>query len=201
MATSNQTPARFRSAVEFPQTIESLSRPEANELYEEMRACLVFTNRSRAQLLRRNEEHKQSILKLRTDVGQLQEFINQLNFEKQQLTQNQQLIISDFEHEIKTMSAHLDQLSTAFDQVSDIENPTQSRWSFLALPNRFFDFIRAVKAVVLWWREERHESVENTQNLAAFRPQLPGKPDQKDRRENPQMYTDPASQGRSLLDR
>jgi len=71
MTNSDQPLARLRSATEFPKTIEKLSRSEANSLYEEMRACLIFTNRSRAQLLRRNEEHKQSALKLKTDVGRL----------------------------------------------------------------------------------------------------------------------------------
>ena len=50
MATSDQVSARFRSATEFPKTIEGLEGVAADSLYVEMRDCLIFTNRSRAQL-------------------------------------------------------------------------------------------------------------------------------------------------------
>jgi predicted RNase H-like nuclease (RuvC/YqgF family) len=200
MATSDQSPARFRSTTEFPRTMENLSRPAADKLYEEMRACLIFTNRSRAQLLRRNEEHKQSALQLKADVERLQIFINQLKLEKQQLTENNRLIISGLEREINSMTTHLDQLSDVFDKVSDIDDLTQNQWSFFALPGRFFNFLRAVKAIVLSWREERNED-EDSQVVSVTPPQLSGKTEVTDDRiEKPQMYTDPASVGRSLLD-
>jgi len=201
MTNSDQPLARLRSATEFPKTIEKLSRSEANSLYEEMRACLIFTNRSRAQLLRRNEEHKQSALKLKTDVGRLQVFINQLKLEKQQLAEGNQLIISELEREVQTMTKHLDQLSDAFNTVADLDDPAQTQWNFLALPSRFFKFIQAVRAIVLFWREERQEDAGDTQFVSTSRPQLSGEAEiSDDRRERPQMYTDPASQGRSLLD-
>jgi hypothetical protein len=199
MATSDQSPARFRSATEFPRTMENLSCPATDKLYEEMRACLIFTNRSRAQLLRRNEEHKQSALKLKADVERLQILINQLKLEKQQLTESNRLIISGLEREINSMTTHLDQLSDVFDKVSDIEL-SQTQWSFLALPGRFFNFLRAVKAIVLSWREERNED-EDSQVVSVTPPQLSAKTEvTDDRTEKPQMYTDPASLGRSLLD-
>lgn len=198
MATSNQSSARFRSATEFPKTVESLEPFEANAVYEEMRDCLIFTNRSRAQLLRRNEEHKQSALKLKTDVQRLQSLINQLKLEKQQQAQGQQQLISNLESEILSMTTHLDQLSDAFNAVADIETETQTQWSFMSLPRRFFEFVRAVKAVVLWWRDERG----NEEALNSTSPQ-PLSPEEieEDRRERPQMYEDQASIGRSLLDR
>jgi hypothetical protein len=59
---STQPSDRFRSATEFPKTIKPLDPSEAEQLYVEMRDCLIFTNRSRAQLLRRNEEHKRNTL-------------------------------------------------------------------------------------------------------------------------------------------
>ena len=93
MSTSNQPSARFRSATEFPKTVKRLERSEADAMYEEMRDCLIFTNRSRGQLLRRNEEQKQSALKLKTDVQRLQSLINQLKLEKQQQAEGQQQII------------------------------------------------------------------------------------------------------------
>jgi predicted RNase H-like nuclease (RuvC/YqgF family) len=202
MATPDRKPARFRSATEFPKTIENLSHPAANQLYDEIRECLIFTNRSRAQLLRRNEEHKKSTLQLKSDVERLQTLINQLTFEKQQLTQNNQLIISDLEHEIGSMTKHLDKLSAVFDAVSDVEDLPQTQWSFLSLPSRFFSFIREVKAIVLSWREENNEEVKDIQVSIVSRPQLPGKTEVDDNRiEQPQMYTDPASINRSLLDR
>lgn len=201
MATSEQTHARFRSATEFPKTTESLNRPEADQLYDEMRACLIYTNRSRAQLLRRNEEHKKSTLQLKLDVERLQALINQLNRDKQQLAKDNQLIISDLEHEIGSMTEHLDRLSVAFDAVADVEDLSQTQWSFVSLPSRFFNFLRAVKAIVLSWREEHDEdATKDTYISSVSRPQLPSAEVNDQRRERPQMYQDPASLGRSLLD-
>lgn len=200
MAKSVQTSVRFRSATEFPKTVENLSRHEADQLYDEMRACLIFTNRSRAQLLRRNEEHKKNILGFKSDVERLQVFINQLKLEKEQLEQNKQFIISNLEHEIGSMTKHLDQLSSAFDTVSDIENLQETQWSFLSLPKRFFNFLQAVKGIVLSWREE-HSDDEGIRISNNSRPQLPSGTEMDDeRKEQPQMYQDPASIGRALLD-
>lgn len=200
MATSSdQTSARFRSATEFPQTIKQSNRLEADALYEEMRDCLIFTNRSRAQLLRRNTEHKQSALQLRLDVERLQGLINQLTQEKQQLTQNNQLIVADLEQEISSMTTHLDRLSTAFDDVADIETMPQTQWSFLTLPGRFFKLLRTVKEIVLSWREEQPKALADHHPSASLGP---GETEvESDRRDRPQMFTDPASVGRSLLDK
>lgn len=204
MATSDQPSARFRSATEFPKSVDKLGRSDANQLYVEMRECLIFTNRSRAQLIRRNEEHKNSALQLKTDVERLQAAIQQINLEKQQLAESDRLIISSLKDEINPMSRHLDQLAIAFDVVSDVDNQQQTQWSFLAMPGRFFNFMRAVKAIVLWWREDKDEddSGRTTQVVGGLPPQLPGgNENNDDRRDHPQMYTDPASQGRSLLDK
>ena len=68
----------------------------------------------------------------------------------------------------------------------------------MSLPRRFFEFVKAVRAVVLWWRDERGEE-------EALKPtsteQLSPAKIEEDRRERPQMYDDQASIGRSLLDR
>lgn len=197
---SGQASARLRSATEFPKTVEHLSRTQADELYVEMRDCLVFTNRSRAQLLRRNEEHKQSALRLKTDVERLQGLIYQLTQEKQKLAQSNQLVVAELEKEMSAMAAHLDQLSLAFDGVEDIETAQQTQWSFLSMPRRFFEFIRAVGAVVTWWRQEQPAEDSPVENLSI--PQLPAHANQpEERKERPQMYDDPASNNRSLLDR
>ncbi|MBW4635934.1 MAG: hypothetical protein KME30_29855 [Iphinoe sp. HA4291-MV1] len=199
MTTPEQSSSRFRSATEFPKTIDSFSPSEANNLYVEMRECLIFTNRSRSQLIRRNEEHK---LRLKVDVERLQVIINQLKLDKEQLAESNRQIVTDLECEIKLMAGHLEQLSVAFDSVSDIENPNQAQWSYLAFPNRFFKFLRAIKAIVLWWREEKGEGAELTQVTDISQSHLPGEVNvDEERRERPQMYTDSASQGRSLLDR
>jgi hypothetical protein len=87
MADSKSSTARFRSATEFPKTTRTLEREKADALYEEMRDCLVFTNRSRAQLIRRNEEHKSKAGLLKEDVQRLQGKIQQLAAEKQQIAQ------------------------------------------------------------------------------------------------------------------
>lgn len=196
MKPSQTNSARFRSATEFPKTVEHLSQPEATQLYSEMRDCLIFTNRSRSQLIRHNEKYKQSTLQVRAEVEQLQQLIQQLNLEKQQLATNNQQIVAQLTDQIQSMEGHLDQLVEAFDGISDIENPT----GFLAQPSRFFRFIQAIKAIVLFWREE--------DDRLTSKPAIPGsaaQPSQRDgseadRRENHRMYQDPASQGRSLLD-
>lgn len=202
MAASDQPSARFRPATDFPKKIEHLDPSAANLLYEEMRECLIFTNRSRGQLLRRNEEHKQTALKVKADLARLQTAIQQLNLEKQQLAADSQQVVLELQREMTSMATHLDQLSAAFDTVADIDTGTQSQWGFFALPGRLFNFVRAVKAVVMWWREEQDDGSSNAVPAGNTRPQLPGgTPNEDDRRENPQMYDDPASQGRSLLDR
>jgi hypothetical protein len=192
MATPQQPSARFRSATEFPKTIATLNPSEAEQLYTEMRDCLVFTNRSRAQLIRRNEEHKQNALQLRSDVERLQYLIRQLELDKQQLAAKNQQVISELTQQVDVMAGHFDKLTEAYDAISDIENPT----GFIAQPGRFFRFIRALKAIILFWREEHDQ------------PSLPESPKQMnqygtdaDRRENPQMYQDQAAINRYLLDK
>ncbi|MCU0524879.1 MAG: hypothetical protein MUF72_08655 [Elainella sp. Prado103] len=193
--TSSSSSARFRSAAEFPKTIDQLSRSEAEHLYAEMRDCLIFTNRSRAQLIRRNEEHKQATLQVRTEVAQLQQLIQQLDLEKQQLTTHNQQVVSELTQQIVTMSGQLDQLVEAFDGIADVESPT----GFMAQPSRFFKFIKALKAIVLFWKDE-----SGTDNLP-LPPQRAARPlnlqeRDADRRENPRMHQDQASINRSLLD-
>jgi hypothetical protein len=193
MATPQQPPARFRSATEFPKTIATLNPSEAEQLYAEMRDCLVFTNRSRAQLSRRNEEHKQKTLQLRSDVERLQHLVGQLNLEKQQLAASNQEVVSELTQQVEVMAGHFDRLTEAFDAISDIDTPT----GFIAQPSRFFRFIKALKAIILFWREEQDQPSA-----------LPGSANsmnqygtETDRRENPQMYQDQASINRSLLDK
>lgn len=200
MATSDKSSARFRSATEFPKKIDHISSSEVSALYQEMRDCLIFTNRSRAQLIRRNEEHKQTALKLRTDIDRLQGMIGQLKLEKTQLAEGNQQIITALEREMSSMAGHLDQLSAAFDTVGDLDNPTQAQWSFLAFPSRFITFLRSIKAIVSWWREEKGEEPQAIEANVTSQSRLPDGTEE-DRRNSPQMYTDQASQGRSLLDK
>ncbi|NWF60130.1 MAG: hypothetical protein HXY43_12880 [Fischerella sp.] len=202
MTGRNQSSARFRSATEFPKTIGSLSNAEADELYKEMRDCLIFTNRSRSQLLRRNEEHKQSALRLKADVERLQVMISQLKLEKEQLASSNRQIVTDLEREIGSMAGHLDKLSAAFDSVSDVDNPEKAYWSYVSVPSRFFKFLRAIKAIVLWWREDKGEETKALNVTNVSQSYVTGEVDvDEERREKPQMYTDSASQGRSLLDK
>jgi hypothetical protein len=192
MAGSDRSTARFRSATEFPKTVEHLSVSESNQLYAEMRDCLIFTNRSRSQLLRRNEEHKQTTLSLKADVARLQSLIHQLSSEKQELVQGRQGAMLELEHELKTMTTHLDQLSKAFEEVEDVNGAM----GVLAIPGRFTKFWQALKALILWWREEYGEEAAPAKALSSSPQQV----NEDDRRENPQMYTDPASVQRSLRD-
>lgn len=192
---------RFRSATEFPKTVQNLDPEQADALYREMRDCLIFTNRSRAQLIRRNEEHKAKTSLLKEDVHRLQSMIHQLAGEKQQLAQNSEATIQALESEMQTMMSHLDELSVAFEGVSDAE-ASRSPLSLVASPGRFFRFLNAVKAIVMWWRDERPESSPPLP-IATQATSLPAETVdvEQDRRDRPQMHQDPASINRSLLDR
>ncbi len=198
---------RFRSATDFPKAVSGKDADEANQLYQEMRDCLIFTNRSRAQLVRRNEEHKQKAIALQTDVQRLQGILNQLTLDKETLTQRNQQIVSELELEMQSMAHHLDQLSEAFEPFAELETGSQTQWSFMSVPGRFYQFLQAVKAVVLWWRSETHQSLPAGDTSERRNSLLPSEPSDlttdidTDRRERPQMYTDQASQNRSLLDR
>jgi hypothetical protein len=190
MNEQNQSSARFRSATEFPKTIDSLDKSEADKLYQEMRDCLIFTNRSRSQLLRRNEEYKQSVSRLKV-------LIDQLKLEKQQDTESYRNTVAGMEEEIGLMGQYLDQLSSAFDSVSDIDSPDQAHWGYLSFPNKFLRFLKAIKTIVLWWREEHQEETPTLKSG-----NLPPSPlTDEEREEKPQMSTDQASIGKSLLDK
>ena len=88
-------------------------------------------------------------------------------------------------------------VSDAFEPLKDIDTQEQTQWSFMALPNRFFQFWRAVRSIVLWWKDE--QDLPETQET----PLLIGEPEdiEQDKRDRPQMYSDQASINRSLLDR
>lgn len=200
MATENNS-ARFRSATEFPKAVEHLNLTETQALYYEMRDCLIFTNRSRAQLIRRNEEHKQVTQQLKVDLVKLQGYIDRLKLEKTQITQSNQTLVAELEQEMQSMATHLDSLSNLFEGVADIDQAEQVHWSILSFPGRFVQFLQAIKGIVTWWRDER-QSDNSAQISSSNTPQLPGTTViEEDRRQNPQMYSDQASQGRSLLDR
>lgn len=202
MATQNRSSDRFRSATDFPKSIESVEQAEANKLYVELRDCLIFTNRSRSQLLRRNEEHKQTALQLKSDITRMQGLINQLTLEKTQITESNRQIVTELQQEMSTMASHLDELSDAFGVVADFEDAQQSSgMGLLAAPGRFFRFLRAVKAIVLWWRKDDQSPDALPSETPPPKARFPDDPSFEDRRENPQMYSDPASQNRSLLDR
>lgn len=154
MTNTEQPSSRFRSAQEFPKAIDHLPMQDANQVYQEMRDCLVFTNRSRAQLIRRNTEHKQNSLRLKADVERLSGFIQQLALEKEQLTISNQQVVAELEREMSVISKHLDQLSEVFDQVADVDSLEKTKWSYISFPSRFFNFIRAVRAIVMAWRDD-----------------------------------------------
>ncbi|MGQ9872718.1 hypothetical protein [Leptodesmis sp.] len=91
------------------------------------------------------------------------------------------------------MTNRMDQLSQAFSDVGDVNNAM----GVMAIPGRFSRFWQALKALVLWWREEYGDDLpENSSTLPDSAPT----PTDEDRRNNPQMYTDPASVQRSERD-
>ncbi len=204
--------ARFRSATDFPKRIENLDTGEVNQLYGEMRDCLIFTNRSRAQLIRRNEEHKDKAIALRSNVDRLQSMIDRLNQNKQSLAGGQQAIIDELEQEMEGMSQQLDQLSDAFGTIEGWADPDTGQFQFMAIPQKLFTFLRTVKNIVLAWRGDNGSSSSQSRAIAPSRggPSFSDGPhgnsltpdeEEQDRRERPQMYEDQASINRSLLDR
>ncbi len=186
---------RFRSATEFPRTLQGIDPTETEKLYLEMRDCLIFTNRSRAQLMRHNSGYRSKVTQLKTDVSKLQSSINALSLEKRDLVQSKQAAIAALQQEMGTLTQHLDQLAEAFDDVANFDVTGPNQFGFLANSGRFFRFLRAVRSIVLWWRQDDEKTIPSS-----VINQLP-QDEREDRQDNPQMYTDPASNGRSLLDR
>ncbi len=184
--------ARFRPATDFPKTIQSLEREQVEQLYSEMRDCLIFTNRSRAQLTRRNEEYKQSLAVLRDDAARMQGLIQQLSAEKSEILRDRQAVIFELQRELRAMTTHLEGISSAFDEVKDINDPME----VMSIPGKFRKFWKALKALILWWRD--NYGGEPALPPTPPRPLPPSLED--DHRENPQMYTDPASIQRSERD-
>lgn len=192
MSTESST-ARLRSATEFPKALEQLNPAEANQLYVELRDCLIFTNRSRSQLIRRNEEHKQSVLSLRGDMMRLQSLISQLNLEKQDLLNDRQTVVTDLGHELNVMTSHLEQLAIAFEDVKDVNGAMGA----MAIPGKFAKFWQALKALIVWWHDEHGDEPSATNSLTP----KPTQPElESDRRDRPQMHTDPASIQRAERD-
>ncbi|MEO1401939.1 MAG: hypothetical protein AAFV72_11915 [Cyanobacteria bacterium J06635_1] len=208
MASSAHNTARFRSATEFPKSIQSLERERADNLYEEMRDCLIFTNRSRAQLIRRNAEHKDTTLQLRSRIKHFQSLIDQLQNQKQAQLQEKEVLITQLATEMAEMGSQLDTLSEAFDAVGDPEVMVKQHWGYVSFPSRFMRLIKAVKALMQWWKrqDDDHTSLDNNALNNGSPPALSSEGmgaevDEQDKRDRPQMYTDQASINRSLLDR
>ncbi len=188
MATHDPSNARFRSATDFPKSIAALNAAEGQQIYGEIRDCLIFTNRSRSQLVRRNEEHKEKALALKADIERLQGLVDKLSLDKATLAQNQQKTINELQQELQKMTGHFDRLSSAFEEVEGVTSPM----GVMAIPGRFTKFWNALRELVVWWREESELDALPPQTTVVIQKD----PDQ-DRLDNPQMYTDPASIQRS----
>ncbi len=200
MAALSPDTARFRSATDFPKDTQTLEREQADALYQEMRDCLIFTNRSRAQLVRRNTEHKDKTLELRDRITHFQGLIDQLQAQKQTQLQEKQTIIAQLASEMAQMGSQLDTLSEAFDAVGDPEAEAKDHWGYVSLPQRFMKLIRAVKVLMQWWHSKDDDSrlLRDQSHPAEVVDDLE---DEQDKRDRPQLYTDQASINRSLLDR
>ena len=196
--TSASNTARFRSATDFPKKIQSLEQEQATALYEEMRDCLIFTNRSRAQLARRNAEHKETTIELRDRITHFQGLINQLKNQKQTQLLEKEALINRLATEMTEMSTQLGTLSEAFNEVGDIEAETQTHWGQLVFPSRFMKLLRAVKSVMLWWNQQDGRSLPGDDSAIEIIHQTAT---EAEKRDQPQMHSDQASIGRSLLDR
>ncbi len=196
----SSTTARFRSATDFPKNAQTLEREQADALYQEMRDCLIFTNRSRAQLVRRNTEHKDKTLQLRDRITHFQSLIDQLQAQKQTQLQEKQDIIAQLASEMTQMGAQLDTLSEAFDAVGDPEAEARDHWGYVSFPQRFMKLIKAVKVLMQWWhsKDDDSPSLRDQSHPAEL---VDGSDSEQDKRDRPHLYTDQASVNRSLLDR
>ena len=196
--TASSNTARFRSATDFPKSIQELEPASAASLYEEMRDCLIFTNRSRAQLVRRNAEHKETALALRDRITHFQDLIDRLKNQKQAQLLEKEALINQLAEEMSEMSYQLDTLSDAFSEVGDIEADVQTHWGQLVFPARFLRLLRAVRSVMLWWNRQDERSLPENDDAVEV---VHASASEAEKREQPQMHTDQASTGRSLLDR
>ena len=201
MAASASNTARFRSATDFPKDIQTLEKEAILLTYAEMRECLIFTNRSRAQLIRRNTEHKEKTDHLRQTVAHLQGLINQLQTQKQSQLQAREEIIAQLGSEVTEMTHQINQLSDAFEAVGDLEAEAQTHWGHLMFPSRIVKLLQAVKSLMQWWHRQDDSPTLNGSNddntLAAEVTMI----DEEHRRNYPHLYTDQASINRDLLDR
>lgn len=187
---------RFRSASDFPANVSGMNPAELEQIYAEMRDCLIFTNRSRGQLIRHNTSYRTKVNQLQTDVGRLQSLIQQLEADKIQIETSRQQVVKALKAEVATVSKHLDDLSGAFEEVQDFEESLTTPMGFLAAPGRVIRFLRRVSAIVKFWRQKEEPeaiSLPRSQQLTLL-------DTEDDRRDRPQMYTDPASIQRSLRD-
>lgn len=197
MTSSASNAARFRPATDFPKNTGGCEREQVDALYAEMRECLIFTNRSRGQLIRRNTEHKEKALALRSRIDTLQGLINQLQTQKQSQLQERESLINQLAGEMEEMSSQLNTLSQAFDAVGDLETEAQPQWGRMLFPSRIMRLLSAVKSLMQWWRTQDNSQFEDTSSPA----ELVGDVDEQDRLDHPERYTDQASINRSLLDR
>ncbi|MFK8182557.1 MAG: hypothetical protein AB8B99_04225 [Phormidesmis sp.] len=197
MTSSASSAARFRPATDFPKEVGLLERDQLDALYVEMRACLIFTNRSRGQLIRRNTEHKEKALALRSRIDTLQGLISQLQMQKQSQLQERESLIHQLAGEMEEMSSQLNTLSQAFDVVGDLEPEAQPQWGRMLLPSRIMQLLSAVKSLMQWWRTQDKSDFEDRTHPV----ELAGDVDEQDRLDHPERYTDQASINRSLLDR
>jgi hypothetical protein len=194
MATSSPQPNRFRPATDFPQQISTLEREDADSLYVEIRKCLIFTNQSRGQLIRRNTEHKDKALKLRGDLGHLQGLIDQLQAQKQMQLAEKETIIAQLAEQMMEINEQIGTLSEAFDAVGDVEGEAQAQWGRLLFPTRIMRLLKAVKALMQWYKKDEPASLsDGVIEIDII--------DEQHRRDYPHQYTDQASINRDSLNR
>jgi len=196
--TASTDNARFRSATDFPKNIQELDSMQASSMYEEMRDCLIFTNRSRAQLLRRNSEHKETTLQLRDRLTHFQSLIDQLKNQKQAQLLEKEALINQLAEEMTEMSTQLGTLSDAFSEVGDVEAEAQTHWGQLVFPARIVRLLRAVRSVMLWWNQRDGQSLPEDSDVVEI---VHANATEADKQDQPQMHSDQASTGRYLLDR
>lgn len=202
MAAASSKTARFRSATDFPLKIESLDKEQTALLYAEMRECLIFTNKSRGQLIRRNTEHKDKVVNLRANIIHLQGLINQLQTQKQSQLKDREALIAQLSSEVTDMNTQLNTLSEAFESVGDLEADAETHWGRLMFPQRILKLLQAVRSLMQWWhRQDDSRPLTDNQTTPSLEGAEVNLIDEQHRRDYPHLYTDQASVNRDLLDR
>ncbi len=184
---------------QLPPPFRQVAMEQIEPLYQQMRDAIIAQRYRKIQL--ENQELRAQLAQWQEEKGQLQELLSRSALEKVQSTDQERQTILELQEESAIMGSRLDELVEAFEQV---DNGSGGQWNFMAMaaPYKLIRFREALKGIVDWWQSDDDELPPSSQSTS-LPPTPPTSPRQieQDRRDRPQLHDDPASMGRSLLDR